>query len=274
VGRRCVRICGRQSVSPFSDFIYQGLKVYKGFADTALDYESFPIAVRANCDIPIGSRVWVEAYGALEPRTTVRVYRQVAPDSGFRQAETFGLATGLLEWALTGATRVGAFGTVVQAHTTRTRLPQGRTLDGFTLTERTAEVGALVLSQLGSRWQLDAWLGRVFRPQHRVYADTSGLDVYYEDRSWSGQAVVRYGRATGFRTETALELDSRTVLRGAGEVPEQEPLAQSNDRLRLAVGWRFANASFLLGFGVDLDGDPHTTHGHFDGGQGRLELYW
>ncbi len=258
----------------FSDFIYQGLKVYQGFADTALDYETFPVAFRMHLNLPLGSRVRVESYGALMPRTRVRAYRQAAPDSGFRQDETLDVLAGLVEWAAAGNIRLGAFGTLVQARTARTPLPLGRTLDAFTLTERTTELAAFAMSQFGPRWRLEAWLGRTFRPERRVYGDTTGLDVDYEDCAWSGQAVVRYGRATGFRTETALELDARTVLRGAGEVLELEPLARSNARLRLAVGWRFANAGFQLGFGVDLDGDTYTNHGSFDGGQGRLVLYW
>ncbi|MFQ6047597.1 MAG: hypothetical protein ACE5PT_14760, partial [Gemmatimonadales bacterium] len=223
----------------FSDIIYQGLVVWHGFADTALDYEEQPFALRGSAEWRPARGVRVELNAAVLTPTRVRAYRQVAPDTGFRQDERFGFASGLFEWAPLPRLRVGGFATWVRAVTDRTPLPQSGPADDFRLVERTTRAGAFLLLSPGTRWRGEAWLARSTRPETRDYRQGAPPDVDYEDRAWSGAALVGYEPPGGFRTHLAFEWDLRDVSKGEGQVPSMErTLGEHNTRVRLDLGWQ------------------------------------
>ena len=168
----------------------------------------------------------------------------------------------------------GGFATVIRAVTDRTPLPNGGAVNDFRLTERTAELGGSLLIRAAPRWLLEGWLGRVWRPERRVYRGGAAPDVNYEDVAWSGQGVVMYRPAQGFTGSVGLDLDRRDVVRGDGEVPAHEDLARHNAEIRCDFGWRFPNRSlFDVGLGFDLDPGIYPR-GWFGGAHGRFVLYW
>jgi hypothetical protein len=259
----------------FNDAIYQGLVVYEGFADTAVDYEKQAFALRASVERRVGRHLRVEADGAVKIPSQIRAYRQVAPDSGFRQEEEFAFVGGLLEWAFSPQLSAGAFASWTRAVTDRTPLPQGEPEDDYRLVEETTRLGGYALWQLLPRWRIEAWVARERRPERRTFRSGAGEDVDYEDRSWLGQFAVLYRALSGFRADAAVEMDLRDVIRGDRQVPATESLGQHNTRLRLEVGWNFATSFQLaVGYRIDLDGDDHTDHGSFDGAHGRFVLHW
>lgn len=261
----------------FSDVIYQGLVVYEGFADTAIDYERRPLALRAKVHRQLGRHLRVEAdLGAALP-STLRAYRQAAPDSGFRQDEQFGMAAGLVEWTTLPAVRVGAFTTWVRTIMDRAPLPEGRPEDDFRLEERTTQVGGYAQWRPSRGWQVESWLLREHRPETRTYGRPgANPDVDYEDKAWRGQTMVRRLWSIGLEAGAAFELDLRDVVRGAGEVPSVEgDVGRRNTRLRLELGWRFDTRFWIeAGYRIDLDGDAGTDHGSFDGAHTRIALFW
>jgi hypothetical protein len=260
----------------FSDVIYQGLVVWVGFADTALDYERRPYALRGTVRRQVGPHVRFEVDGGIALPTRVRAYRQAAPDSGFRQDEDFAMASGLVEWTTLASLRAGLIATWVRAVLDRTPLPLGRPDDDFRLVERTTQAGGYVLFQPWRRWRLESWLLRELRPQAQDFRTGGVADVDYEDQAWRGQTLVRYQAPVGFKADAAFELDIRDVIRGAGQVPSVDPsLGRHNTRLRLEVGWRFRDRFWVEGgYRIDLDGDVGTDHGSFDGAHGRAVVYW
>jgi hypothetical protein len=261
----------------FSDVIYQGLVVYAGFADTATDYERRPYALRGTAERQIGRHVRVQLDVGGSPSSTVRAYRQVAPDSGFRQFEEYAQAAGLVEWTTLPWLRAGALGTWVRAELDRTPLPLGRAEDDFRLVEQTTQLGGYVLVQPHPQWRFESWLLREHRPQTKDFGDESLDDVDYEDRAWRSQTLLRWLARFGLKAEAALEMDLRDVIRGeAREVPSVEgDLARHNTRLRLEVGWRYKDRFRVDGgYRIDLDGDTGTDHGSFDGAHGRFVLFW
>ena len=262
------------ALDAFNNFIYGGLKVENTPADTALDYRRQPYLLRGHADVPLGARWRVEGRAGVMRPATVRAFVQAAPDSGFLQDERYGFAGALVEWLPSSHVTAGAFATVIRAVTDRTPLPNGGAVNDYRLTERTAELGALVLARPAPRWLLEGWLGRVWRPERRVYPGGAAPDVNYEDVSWSGQAVVMYRPPQGFTGSVALDLDRRDVLRGNGQVPSHEDLARHNSEIRCDFGWRFPNRSlFALGLGFDLDPGIYPR-GWFGGAHGRFVLYW
>jgi len=257
----------------FSDIVYQVLEVWEGYADTALDYERQPLTLRSWAEWPLGRRLRLEAHGGVMMPATVRAYRQVAPDSGFRQEERYRFAAALLEWSAGDRIRVGGFGTLVRAETDRTPLPMSPTEDDFLLTETTTRYGAFALAQLAERLRFEGWLARIARPERRDNRTPGGMDVDFEDRWVSGDARLAYGGRTGFRGDASFEFVAREVARGLGEVPA--PASRNNSRLRLEVGWSFGErASFRAGYRIDLDGDPGQGKGAFDGAEGRFVVFW
>jgi hypothetical protein len=264
------------ALDAFSQAIYQGLDVDRAFAPTALDYERRPYALRATLHRRLGSYVRVEAdVGAALP-STLRAYDQVLPDSGFRQAERFGMAAGLVEWNASRTVRAGVLATWVRTVMHRTPLALSRPEDDFRLVERTTQVGGFVLLEPWRRWRLESWLMREYRPQTRVFRNGAAPNVDYEDRAWRGWFHVRYLAAIGLKAESALEMDRRDVIRGDGQVPSTEgSVGRRNTRLRLEVGWRFGHTFWVEGgYRLDLDGDVGTGHGSFDGAHGRAVLFW
>jgi hypothetical protein len=218
----------------------------------------------------------VELDAGVALPATVRAYRQVAPDSGFRQDEHFGMAAGLIEWRVLPRMRAGGLARWVRTVMDRSPLPLGRPEDDFRLVERTTQVGGFVLFQPSPRWRAESWLLREFRPQTKESRVDPQLDVDYEDRAWRSQTLVRYLALVGLKIEAALELDVRDVIRGLGQVPSIDPsLGRHNTRLRLELGWRFGNRFWLDGgYRIDLDGDAGTDHGSFDGAHGRAVVFW
>jgi hypothetical protein len=87
--------------------------------------------------------------------------------------------------------------------------------------------------------------------------------------------VLSYRATGGFFASASFETDLRDVLKGAGQVPSLEPLGQDNVRVRVELGWRLGrNVMLSGGYRMDLDGDPGTGHGRFDGAHGKFAVYW
>lgn len=255
----------------FSDVIYQGLVVWEGYADTALDYERHPIALRALVTRWLGESFRIEAHGAVLRPSRVRAYRQVAPATGFRQDESFAYGAVLAEWSVSPRLTVGGMLTSVRAVSDREPLPQSAATDDFLLRERTTDAKAYLLAAPHARWLLEAWAGRQWRPETRSYRRQAAADVNYEDRAWQGQAILTYRARSGFRSLAAFEADLREVVRGPPPVPEQDGLGQHNTRLRLELGWQVERrAHFMAGYRIDLDFD----RAWFDGAHGRFVLFW
>ena len=259
----------------FNDLIYQDLKVLNAEADTALDYERQPVTLRSTATWRLGTRWRVEGRGGVMLPATLRAYVQFAPDSGFRQAERYGFAGVLVEWHASERVTLGGFATYLRAVTDRTPLPNGRALDDFRLTERTMQVGSLLLARVAPDWVIESWLGRNWRPERRTYRTGAAPDVNYEDVAWSGQATLARRPARGFTAGVTYELDLRDVTRGAGQVPAREAsLGRHNNEARVEFGWRAATRyAFELGLGIDLD-PGIWPRGWFGGGHGRFVLYW
>lgn len=259
----------------FSDVIYQGLIVYHGYADTAVDYERMPIALRGSFERRLGGTVRVEAHGGVLLLSRVRAYRQVAPDTGFRQEERFGFGGVLTEWAASPTLTLGAAFTTVRASTDRRPLVQNPIPDDYRLVERTTRAHVYLLTAPHPRWLVESWLGHEWRPDVRVRRDTVP-NTAYEDRAWQGQAVVTYRAPGGFRSLAAFEVDLRDVIRGDRPRPGMvESLGQDNYRLRLEFGWRFeGRMSLMAGYRVDLDFDRALGRSWFDGAHGRFAFFW
>ena len=202
----------------FTNLVYQDLKVFYGFADTALAYDRQPLALRAKVDLPFARRLRMEADGAVMKPATVRAYVQSAPDSGFRQDESYGFATTLVEWQATPAVTAGLYGTYVRARLARTPLLNGRAVDRFGLTEEEYHVGGLVLARPSSRFLLEGWMERNWRPQTELFPTGAAPNVDYLDRAWTGQATVWYRAPGGFIADLAFDMDLREVVRGEGQV--------------------------------------------------------
>jgi len=259
----------------FNDAIYQGLVVYEGFADTAVDYEKQAFALRALVERRFGPHFRIEAEGAVQIPSRIRAYRQAAPDSGFRQEAKFALVGGLLEWAFGRRLTAGAFINWTRAVTDRRQLVQGRPEDDYRLVEETMRLGGYALWHPMRAWHIEAWVARESRPERRTFRSGRGTDVDYKDRAWVGQAALLYRAIIGFRANAAFEIDLRDVIRGDGQVPAVESLARNNTRLRLEIGWNFGvRFQVMAGYRLDLDGDDYVDRPLFDGAHGRFALHW
>jgi hypothetical protein len=263
------------ALDAFNNFIYGGLKVENTPADTALDYRRQPYLLRAHADLPLGPRWHVVGHAGVMRPATLRAFVQAAPDSGFLQDERYGFAGALVEWLPSSRVTAGARATVIRAVTDRRPLPNGGAVNDYRLSERTVEFGASVLVRPAPHWLLEGWLGRLWRPERRIYRSGAAPDVNYEDVSWSGQAAVMYRPVQGFTGSLALDLDRRDVVRGNFQVPSHEDSqARHNSEIRGDFGWRFPNRSlFDLGLGFDLDPGIYPR-GWFGGAHGRFVLYW
>jgi hypothetical protein len=264
------------ALDAFSQAIYQGLDVDRAFAPTALDYEKQPYAVRGTVHRRLGKHLRLEVDAGAAFPSRIRAYDQIVTDSGFRQDEQFGMASGLVEWTTLRSLRVGAMATWVRTTMDRSPLPTGRPDDDFRLVEKTTQAGGYVLFSPLPRWHAEAWLLREHRPQSKEFRTAAQPNVDYEDRAWRGQMLVRYLATFGLKGEAALEMDLRDVVRGDGQVPSVEgSVGRRNTRLRLEVGWRFGNRFWVEGgYRMDLDGDVGTGHGSFDGAHGRFVMFW
>jgi hypothetical protein len=217
----------------------------------------------------------LETHGAVLLPGRIRAYRQLQPDQGFRQEERFAMAGALAEWSFSPRLRAGGLLTWVRAATDRTPLAAGRALDDYRLVERTTRYGLYLLAWPHPRWLLQSWLMREARPENRIYRNGAAPAVDYEDRSWQSQTVLSYRATGGFFASASFETDLRYVLKGAGQVPSLEPLGQHNVRVRVELGWRLGrNVMLSGGYRMDLDGDPGTGHGRFDGAHGKFAVYW
>jgi hypothetical protein len=263
------------ALDAFNNVIYGGLKVQNTPADTALDYRPHPFLLQGHADLPLGRRWRVEGHAGVMTPATLRAFVQAAPDSGFVQAERYGYAGLLAEWLPSSRMTAGAFATVIRAVSIRVPLPNGGAVNDYRLTERTVQLGGSLLFRAAPKWLLEGWLGRVWRPERRVYPGGAAPDVNYEDVSWGGQAVVTYRPAQRFTGSVALDLDRRDVVRGYGQVPSYEiSQGRHNSEIRCDLGWRFANRSlFDLGLAFDLDPGIYPR-GWFGGAHGRFALYW
>ena len=246
-------------------------------SDTVLDYTSNPITLRLALDAPIGP-LRIEGYALGLLPTSLVVSRQSDLADGFTQDERFAYAGGLIEWDSppSAQTAVGLFGTWVRAQLRRGALAAGRPEHNFDLTERTWRLGLYAIHRFGAKFETEAWMARVWRLEDRVRPDTVvAPNVDYEDRTWAGRGTFTYRAGSGFRGNVGLAFTARDVS-GAGLVPSRGLIAKNDFRLLLELGWEFGRkAFFVVGLGAELDNDVSAANeGTFDGGHGRLALYW
>lgn len=263
------------ALDAFNNLIYQDLGITGNVrVDTALDYERRPLMLHANLDIPLGTRFRFEGHAGVLGPSTVRAYVQTLPDSGFRQDERYSFVGALFEWIASPRVTASGFATYVNAVTDRRPLPYGRPLDDFRLTERTVQAGAHLLARLAPRWMFQSWAARMWRPEWRVYRTAAAPNVDYQEVSWTGQAVLTYGAATGFALSGTLEFDDRRVVRGEGQVPALAPLGGHHNEIRVDFGWRVPSRyAFTVGLGIDIDPGIYPR-GWFGGAHGGFVLYW
>lgn len=257
-----------------SDLIYQRLGVRPDRAPQRLDYTQHPFTTRVAIDVPIASQFRAELYGLVMFPSHVRVISQTATDSSFAQGERYAYAGGLLEWAPTPQTAVGAFGTWVGAELDRVTLDQGPSTDDFRLTEQTGQIGVYGMHRIVSRLVAEVRLGHEWRVENRRRPDpTVAPTTDYEDRSLIGRATMTYRAKTGFRAGLGFDFLGRNVI-GTDSVPGAFQEA-NNTRVRFDIGWHINHsAMFVLGVNADLDGDGGATHTRFDGAHVRFQLFW
>ena len=257
----------------FSDFIYQGLEVDPGVADTILDHTSRPFTFRLALDLQVARHFRLEGYGLAMTATQIVVESQTNPGTGFVQDERYAYAGGLVEWEPSARTAIGSFGTWVQARLERAAMPDGRPEDDFDLTEITTQLGLYGIHRPSGRFSTELWIARVWRTEDRIRPDTTVEEnVEYEDQSWAGRADFTYNANSGFNATLGLDFLAQDVI-GPGRVPGN---LQERDhaRVRFDFAWRFGDrAFFLLGSNLDLDGDRRGILS-FDGGHGRFALYF
>jgi len=265
---------GVAALDLFNNFVYGDLGIAAGIADTILDYTSQPFTARLTVESSLTNRVRLEGYALAMTPTEVVAESQRMPGVGFRQEERYAYTGALLEWRPGDRTAVGAFGTWVRARLGRTPLAAGTTEDDFDLTEKTVRLGVYAIRSFHPRLLAEGWLARAIRNQDRVRDPATGLaSVDYEDRAWEGRFDLTYRAPMGFRGALGLEFVARDVI-GTDDVPGQR-LERDHSRLRLDVAWQFGKTAFLLfGTNVDIDQDGGAATGWFDGGHGRLTLYW
>ena len=258
----------------FNDVIYQGIGVWSGYADTALDFESRPITLRTAVDLPVGRDFRFELHGAILRPYTLRAYEQLASDSGFRQDEEFAYLGSLLEWRIMSAVSAGLFGTYVRAVIARSPLVPGGN-DDFSLTESEGQFGVNAQARLGPRWEIEAFGARSWRSELREPGSPVVSAVDYSDHAWSGQLLVAHNPWGGIQTSAAIEFTCRTVDSGDGQLPIHGSLGWDDFRANWNVGWRFSNAVFMLGIAYDLDGDKGGhLYKRFDGIRGKFAITW
>ncbi len=258
----------------FNDLIFQTLVPSRFTTDTLLDYTQHPFTGRVALDVPLGRQFRAEAYALGMTPTRLVVEVRPNPDSGFVQDERYAYAGGLIEWGPSEQSGLGFFATWLRARLDRAPLPDGRPEDDFDLTEKTAQFGVYGIHRFARRFEVEAWLARVWRTEERVTPDPSaGANLDYEDRAWAGRGSLVYGARSGFRGELGLDLLAREAV-GPSTRPGFRFLGRDNFRLRFDVGWHFGGrAFFVIGANLDLDGDMGRTS-RFDGAHGRFSLYW
>jgi hypothetical protein len=265
-------------LSAFSNFLYDGLGLVGSIVgDSAVHYVRQPFTLRVNVSEPLGSRWWIDTRAGVMPLATVRQYLRATPDSGFQQDELYGFFGTALQYRPHARLTVGGFATFVRAVIDRSPPPVAPPRDDFRVTERTTQVGALLLARVGGPWVVTDWLGRTWRPHMKEYRTAGGPDVNYEDVAWSGQLGLELRPDRGFAASASWDFDLWTCLRGAGEVPGnvESPGGRDNHEARFELGYRAANRySFQAGMAFDLNPIQGARRAWFSGGEARMILYW
>ena len=284
---------GVSVLDAFNGVVHQLLRSQPGVEPTALVHERQPIAFRSTLETNVMPRVRVEAHAAILLPTRIRAYQQAQPDSGFRQAEAFGMIGGLVEWQVLPNLTIGTLGTYVRSVLDRNPLPGGDPADDFRLVERTMRAGIVLLARPSRVWLIESWVRRTWRTEERIVEQVADAGVDWEDRSWSSQWTVSYRPPGGFTTGMGFEMDLRDVVRafprptilepdfdgrlvGIGPVPSFEFLGRHESRTRFEVGWRFTPGNtLLLGFRIDVDTDRYVGRNSiFDGAHARFRFAW
>ncbi len=273
------------ALDAFSNVIYNGLGVDPAFADEATDYDGMPLGIRASTRVgkPDGLGLSLEA--GFQLPTTLRRYEQEDPDRGWVQDEDFAMVGVAADVPLGSRVRVGGMATLLRAHRDRTPLADGDSEDAFELTEETIQVGLQATALPWPSLEVRGWAARSWRPERRTPtasgegpesgAPGTGPTVDYLDRAWSGQLQLAHRTTRHLRLRGAWDFDFREVVRGEGQVQSLEPLGRNNHRARIEAAWvRAGRFELTLGVRFDTDGDPPFDRGPFDGGHGRLVIYW
>jgi hypothetical protein len=258
-----------------SNLIYLGLNAAKQpQVDSTLAYDRQPLALHGSVSSAITRTVRLEVFGMAATPSTIDQYEGLNRDQGIRQEEEFGFVGGLVEWSARPNLRIGGFATYVRAQTERSALSEGLGVDEYRLIEETTNVGAFALYGIGRQWHMEAFIARNRRPEEREYRNGTLPDVDYLDQAWTGQVVARRTTARGLVADLGILWDVRDVVRGDGQVPSAGTLGWHSYRLNAMAGWRFnSHVMFLLGAGLDLDGD-RSGSSWFDGVRARLTVLW
>lgn len=259
----------------FNDFIFVNLDAAGASeVESTLVYDRQPLAARLRFTVPLLRDVRLGARGSLVRPSRVVTYRGIETDSGFAQVERMGFGGVLVEWRVTSRLRLAGLATYVRSEIDRARLAPSVPVAAFNLTEATRNSGALAALDAGRATSVNVRLMRVHRSEERVFPEGDGPDVDYADAAWVGRLLVTRRPARGFAADAGVAFDTRGIARGAGELPGAGAMVGPAEwRLLANVGWRFGDAaSFLLGVGVDLDGD--SVGQRFDGMRGRFVARW
>jgi hypothetical protein len=259
----------------FNDFIFINLDAAGASdVDSTLVYDRQPLAARLRFTVPLLRDVRLGAHGSLVRPSRVRTYRGIETDSGFAQEERMGFGGVLVEWRVTSRLRLAGLATYVRSEIDRTRLVPSVPVDAFNLTEAERSSGALMALNVGRATSADLRVLRVRRLEERLHPSDDAPDIDYADAAWVGRVLVTRRPDRGFAADVGVAFDTRGIERGAGELPGAGArVGWAEWRLLANIGWRFGDAaSFLVGVGVDLDGD--SVGNRFDGMRGRFVARW
>jgi hypothetical protein len=265
------------ALDAFSDVIYNSLGVDPAFSDAAVDYAGAPLGLRASTRLgrPEGLGVSLEA--GVQLPTTLRLYEQEAPERGFDQDEELVLVGVSADYPVLPTLRLGGVATLLRAERERTPLAEGDPEDAFHLTEETIALGVQASALPWPSLEVRGMAARSWRPERRIPSGSGSAapSVDYLDRAWSGQIRLAHRTTRRLRLRGAWDFDFREVVRGEGQVPALEPLGRDNHRARIEAAWvRSGRFELTLGVRFDTDGDRYLNRGPFDGGHGRLVIFW
>lgn len=167
--------------------------------------------------------------------------------------------------------------TLLRARRDRTPLAQGDPEDAFELAEETTSAGVFARALPWPSLEVRVLALRSWRPERRTPSGPASAapEVDYLDRAWSGQLLLGHRTTRHLRLRAAWDFDFREVVRGEGQVPSLESLARNNHRARFEAAWvREGRFELAVGVRVDTDGDRYLNRGPFDGGHGRLVVFW
>jgi hypothetical protein len=249
----------------FNEAIFQGLGVNPEDADAHFDYQSQPIAIRADGTWRAGV-ARLELRGGVSRRSTVRVTFPEAGDPSYDLSERVAFVGGLAEVDIGTRTTLAALASIARGDTER--LSDTPSATDLSLREVTRAVGIRARQDLAGSFALEADLVRTDRPEELQQGWRGGVtgpsssSLEREDReSFAGLALVRRPLSgwTGRLFYASVDRESDA---------SRTQLTDRNTRLVTDFGYRFASGfDVTAGVRWDLDGGREPK---FDGGQLRF----